>query len=301
MKDAEREDWFPMLDGPKIPMDLAEIIYAGYHAMSSCQSLKRLGERGGFGWDEVAHMYKDRRGGPAMRAAYEEWQASAKHKRLSPDAVTIVPNRGDAEWYRKNIFDKFPDTGKGDVIGLAPQEPDAASGGDAAMVMQKALTPLIAAYEMVLRVNCRCDDSFIAQQTSEAGSAIALNTTATGAQGDDTHADWAVGLFSASSNTSQMVLRLSVGSGIERDQKHASFIQWVYRHPTESAQGDAVDAERYRKILAASERPFPILSVCEDPENDANHKYGREHIDSLIDRMDEVQPIIRAARNGEKS
>lgn len=61
----------------------------------------------------------------------------------------------------------------------------------------------------------------------------------------------------------------------------------------EELRKDREDAIRYRKILAASEREFPLVSVCDDPENDAIHTYGRTRINALIDMMDEVLPITR--------
>ena len=68
--------------------------------------------------------------------------------------------------------------------------------------------------------------------------------------------------------------------------------------PAQDAERER-DAERYRKIIAASELEFPVLSVCDDPENDARHAYGRDHIDALVDQMDEIQPIARAQRAAE--
>lgn len=66
-------------------------------------------------------------------------------------------------------------------------------------------------------------------------------------------------------------------------------------HPSATADPNAMqdDANRYRKLLAASEMAFPALSVCVDPENDAEHKYGRKHIDQIIDSYDLIQPIQR--------
>lgn len=62
---SERE--FPMQDGPPIPWSLAEEIYRVYSNLyGNEQSLERLAERGGFGWDEITHMtktYKRRRVG----------------------------------------------------------------------------------------------------------------------------------------------------------------------------------------------------------------------------------------------
>jgi hypothetical protein len=51
------ERQFPMQNGPSIPWPLAEKIYVAYQAaFGSQQSLKRLAERGGFGWAEVEHI-----------------------------------------------------------------------------------------------------------------------------------------------------------------------------------------------------------------------------------------------------
>ena len=53
--DSER---FPMQRGPSVDMTTARAIYAMYCKLGHCgQSLKRVGERGGFGWAEVEHMY----------------------------------------------------------------------------------------------------------------------------------------------------------------------------------------------------------------------------------------------------
>ena len=52
---------FPMQDGPRIPWWLAERIYEFYCKIygGGSQSLERLAERGGFGWAEVASMWKE--------------------------------------------------------------------------------------------------------------------------------------------------------------------------------------------------------------------------------------------------
>lgn len=64
---------FPMLNGPPIPWSLARVIYAGYsHLYGNQQTLERIAERGGFGWNEVAMMWNDHRkpdARAAMRAA----------------------------------------------------------------------------------------------------------------------------------------------------------------------------------------------------------------------------------------
>lgn len=58
---------FPMLDGPAIPWPLAWEVYAMDRANNSPngQSLERIAERGGYGWAEVAYLFKEfkRRGG----------------------------------------------------------------------------------------------------------------------------------------------------------------------------------------------------------------------------------------------
>ena len=43
---------------------------------------------------------------------------------------------------------------------------------------------------------------------------------------------WRVGRFRSSSNPQQIVLVLSVGAAIERDEKHHSFVEWAYSHPS---------------------------------------------------------------------
>jgi hypothetical protein len=50
---------FPMLDGPDIDWVTAEKIYVLYKALyTNEQTLERIAERGGFGWDEVKLMVK---------------------------------------------------------------------------------------------------------------------------------------------------------------------------------------------------------------------------------------------------
>ena len=64
-----------MQDGPPIPRYLAEAIYAGYAAQfGKSQSLDRLLERGGFGWDEVAALWKL----PAVNRATTEALAATR-------------------------------------------------------------------------------------------------------------------------------------------------------------------------------------------------------------------------------
>lgn len=51
---------FPMQGGPSIPWETAEIVYRAYSAIyGTSQTLQRLGERGGFGWGEVEHIFKE--------------------------------------------------------------------------------------------------------------------------------------------------------------------------------------------------------------------------------------------------
>lgn len=57
MSDTDKD--LPMLDGPSIPWSLAEKIYERYaNRYGKEQSLKRLAERGGFGWAEVPFLFK---------------------------------------------------------------------------------------------------------------------------------------------------------------------------------------------------------------------------------------------------
>lgn len=57
METPEREPPFPMLNGPSISWKTAEKIYEIYSDLyGTQQSLKRLSERGGFGWSEVELM-----------------------------------------------------------------------------------------------------------------------------------------------------------------------------------------------------------------------------------------------------
>jgi len=65
---AERR--FNMTNGPSIPWSLAEALYAGYSARhGTSQSLERLHERGGFGWEEIAFMWDEPRGKDKFRSA----------------------------------------------------------------------------------------------------------------------------------------------------------------------------------------------------------------------------------------
>lgn len=62
LQESERHplDPFPMMDGPPIPWFLAGIIYEHLYRYSG-QTLERLAERGGFGWGEVKHLWRDNR------------------------------------------------------------------------------------------------------------------------------------------------------------------------------------------------------------------------------------------------
>lgn len=51
---------FPMQDGPPIPWFVAQAIYDNLYRYGG-QTLERVAERGGFGWDEVSAMSKDHR------------------------------------------------------------------------------------------------------------------------------------------------------------------------------------------------------------------------------------------------
>lgn len=59
-----------MQDGPPIPWKLAEAIWQGYALCGGRnQPLQRVHERGGFGWDEVAHIWKRPKAREAILAA----------------------------------------------------------------------------------------------------------------------------------------------------------------------------------------------------------------------------------------
>lgn len=48
----------PMQDGPPIPWETAEKVYAAYAALyGTGQSIERISERGGFSWSEVAGIF----------------------------------------------------------------------------------------------------------------------------------------------------------------------------------------------------------------------------------------------------
>lgn len=73
---AKAERMFPMQDGPAIPWALAEIIWKGYAECGGYdQPLERVGERGGFGWAEVAHFWSKPRARRAMQVAASDRQA----------------------------------------------------------------------------------------------------------------------------------------------------------------------------------------------------------------------------------
>ncbi len=73
---------------------------------------------------------------------------------------------------------------------------------------------------------------------------------------------------------------LGVEAGLRAAMPHLSL------QAAQPAASVAVDAERYRRLIYAAEMAFPVLSVCVDPENEPDHKYGRKHIDDLIDGLD---------------
>lgn len=51
---------FPMQDGPPIPWETATVVYRAYAALyGTSQTLERLADRGGFGWAEVAAIFKE--------------------------------------------------------------------------------------------------------------------------------------------------------------------------------------------------------------------------------------------------
>ncbi len=85
---------FPMQNGPSIPWPLAEVIYAGYAAMYTGQSLERIAERHGFGWAEVEVFWNDRRGNSAMIAQMK--LANAHTKAVTVDAIVKLAEEWDA-------------------------------------------------------------------------------------------------------------------------------------------------------------------------------------------------------------
>ena len=48
------------------------------------------------------------------------------------------------------------------------------------------------------------------------------------------------------------------------------------------------DALRWRRLVNASEMPFPVLTIADDPENDCVLHYGRKKLESLVDGCDEI-------------
>lgn len=53
-------------------------------------------------------------------------------------------------------------------------------------------------------------------------------------------------------------------------------------------EGDAKDAARWRRLVNASDMPFPILTIADDPENDCLLVYGRKRLEELVDMYDEI-------------
>lgn len=70
---------FPMQDGPPIPWALAEAVYGVLYVPQYGQSLERLAERGGGGWDEVGVLWK---------------RASAEDRERCVTAVRVVAPAG---------------------------------------------------------------------------------------------------------------------------------------------------------------------------------------------------------------
>jgi len=78
---SERRPNFPMMDGPPIPLELAEAIWQGYAALfGKGQKLERVGERGGFGWGEVAAFWSKPKAREAITAALAANRHLAKEK-----------------------------------------------------------------------------------------------------------------------------------------------------------------------------------------------------------------------------
>lgn len=58
MKNDAAEKMFPIMDAPNVPWRFAEKAYETYRAkFGNDQSLERIAERGGFGWNEYACLY----------------------------------------------------------------------------------------------------------------------------------------------------------------------------------------------------------------------------------------------------
>lgn len=54
------------------------------------------------------------------------------------------------------------------------------------------------------------------------------------------------------------------------------------------------DANRWNRLVTASEMEFPVLALCEDPENDKVMHYGRRRLEQIVDGMDEISPFYTA-------
>lgn len=54
------------------------------------------------------------------------------------------------------------------------------------------------------------------------------------------------------------------------------------------------DAARWRRLVNASEMPFPPATVADDPENDATMLYGRKRLERYIDDLDEIPNVYAA-------
>lgn len=59
-------------------------------------------------------------------------------------------------------------------------------------------------------------------------------------------------------------------------------------HPVQPEEAVARDAARWRRLVNASELPFPVATIADDPENDCMLVYGRERLEALIDMYDEI-------------
>jgi hypothetical protein len=60
---------------------------------------------------------------------------------------------------------------------------------------------------------------------------------------------------------------------------------------------DAVDAARWRRLVNASELPFPVAAIADDPENDRLMVYGRKRLEQFIDSLDLVSDKSPPAPN----
>lgn len=70
----------------------------------------------------------------------------------------------------------------------------------------------------------------------------------------------------------------------------------------ETAPSDAKDAARWRRLVNASELPFPVAAIADDPENDRLMVYGRKRMEQFIDSLDLVSDKFPPAPNqGEAS